>query len=43
MRRVIENILKVLAIILVVSWIAMVFIDYFKAKDEKDPLFCIKK
>lgn len=43
MRRIIENVLKVLAIILVVSWISMVFIDYFKAKDEKDPLFCIKK
>ena len=42
MRRLIENILKVLLVILLIGWVAMVFVDYFRNGDGKDPLFCLK-
>lgn len=43
MRRVIENIIKVLVIILLVGWVTIVFVDYFRNLDGKDPMFCLKE
>lgn len=43
MKRIIENIIKVLIILLVVAWIVIIFIDSFRTKEEKDPMFCIKE
>lgn len=43
MKKIIINIVKILIILLVIAWIAIIFIDYFKARDHQDPLFCIKE
>lgn len=43
MKRTIETILKVLVILLIIVWIVIVFIDFFRAKSEKDPMFCISE
>ena len=42
MKRIIETILKVVIIVLIVAWVAIVFIDFFRSKSEKNPYFCIK-
>ena len=43
MRRIVENITKVLLIMLFVGWVTIIFVDYFRNVDEKDPIFCIKE
>ena len=43
MRRIIENVVKVLFIVFLVAWVAMVFVDYFRNLDGKDPKFCLKE
>ena len=43
MRRIIENITKILLIVLLVGWVAIVFVDYFRNMDGKDPKFCLKQ
>lgn len=43
MKRIIENIVKVLIILLVIAWIVIIFIDFFRAKSEKNPMFCISE
>lgn len=43
MKRIIENIVKVLIILLVVAWIVIIFVDYFRAGDGKNPKFCISE
>ena len=42
MKRIIENILKVLVILLIVAWVVIVFIDFFRTTENKNPKFCIK-
>lgn len=37
------NILKTLTILLVIVWIGIIFIDYFKFQGGVDPVFCIKE
>lgn len=43
MKRIIENIVKVLIILLVVAWIVIIFIDFFRTRSEKNPMFCISE
>ena len=43
MKKVIINVLKIIAILLVIVWIGIIFVDYFKARDGHDPMFCIKE
>ena len=38
-----EGVVKTLLVLLLVGWVAIVFIDYFKSADGKDPKFCIKE
>lgn len=42
MRRIVEITVKVLLILAIVVWLTIVFIDFFRTKSEKDPLFCLK-
>ena len=42
MRRIVENIGKILLVIILALWIVVVFVDYFRNSDGKDPRFCIK-
>ncbi len=37
------DIIKVVVLALVLIWIICFFIDYFRARDAKDPFFCISK
>lgn len=43
MNRKVGNIIKVLIILLLVGWVTLVFVDYFRNANEKGPLFCLKK
>ena len=43
MRRIVENITKILLIILLIGWVSIVFTDYFRNVDGKDPIFCLKE
>lgn len=43
MKRVIITSIKVLIILIIVAWISIIFVDYFKAKDDKAPKFCISE
>ena len=43
MKKIIATCLKVLVIFLIVAWIAIIFIDYFKATSTGEPVFCIKE
>ena len=43
MRRLFDNIFKIILIALIVSWVTVVFVDYFRNMDSKDPIFCLKK
>lgn len=35
--------LKILVLIAFVAWVYIVFVDYFKARNDKMPVFCIKE
>lgn len=41
MKRIIENIVKVLVILLIIAWIVIIFIDYFRVGQGKNPKFCL--
>lgn len=43
MKRIIENVVKVLIILLVISWIVIIFIDFFRTRAGKDPVYCISE
>ena len=43
MKKIISNILIILIIILVITWIAIIFVDYFTVRNNKDPMFCLKE
>jgi len=43
MKKIVVTTLKIMVIVLIVAWIAMIFVDYFKARSEKPMLFCIKE
>lgn len=43
MKKIIVNIFKVMVILLVIAWIAIIFIDYFNVTNDKEPQFCIKE
>lgn len=34
--------LKVVSWVLIIAWMSVVVVDYFKVKNEKEPIFCIK-
>jgi hypothetical protein len=34
---------KVMVLVLFVAWVCIVFTDYFRTKNEKTPMFCIKE
>ena len=36
-------IVKVVVLVILLGWIIMVFTDYFRVREEKEPLFCISK
>lgn len=36
-----SDVIKVLILAVIVIWIICFFIDYFRARQEKNPLFCI--
>ena len=35
--------LKILVLVLIAAWVIIVFIDYFKTRNDQKPLFCIKE
>lgn len=41
MKKVIITILKVVILIALFAWIVIVFTDYFRVKNSKDPMFCL--
>ena len=43
MKRIIENIVKVLIILLLIAWIAIIFIDWYRTTQGKNPMFCISE
>lgn len=43
MKKGILMVLKILVLILFIAWILIVFIDYFKTRNEEMPVFCIKE
>ena len=43
MRRIVENIIKILLILILIGWVTIVFVDYFRNVDGKDPMFCLKE
>ncbi len=43
MKRKIEIVLKVLMILLIIAWITIIFVDFFRTKSEKNPMFCISE
>lgn len=38
-----NNIIKVIVLSVIIIWIICFFIDYFRARQSKMPLFCIKE
>lgn len=43
MKKVVIFILKILVLILLFSWIVMVFTDYFRVRQDKNPMFCVQE
>lgn len=43
MKRILETIFKVLFLVALIGWVTIVFYDYFRSKNGKDPKFCIKE
>ena len=43
MKKIIVNSIKVFIILLIIVWIVIIFVDYFKAKDGDNLRFCIKE
>ena len=43
MKKQILTVLKVLVLILIVVWVATVLFDYFKAKNNENPKFCLRE
>ncbi len=43
MKKTIITILKIAILVILFIWIVIVFTDYFRVRQSKDPLFCIKK
>ncbi len=37
------TVLKVLILLILFSWIVIVFVDYLRVRDDKDPMFCLSK
>lgn len=38
-----KTILKVLILFILFMWIILVFVDYFRVRNNNDPLFCLSK
>lgn len=36
-------VLKIVLLVLIIAWVGIVVIDYFNARNTKDPSFCIKE
>ena len=43
MKKVLITILKVVVLILILLWIIMVFVDYFRVKNGDKPLYCLSE
>lgn len=43
MKKTIITILKVVILIILFAWIVIVFTDYFRVRQSKDPMFCLSK
>lgn len=43
MKKTIMTILKIMILIILFAWIVIVFTDYFRVRQSKDPMFCIKE
>ncbi len=43
MKKIFITILKIAVLIFLFSWIVIVFTDYFRVKQNKDPMFCLKE
>ena len=39
----VKKIISIVVTILVVGWLALVFVDYFKVTNDKEAQFCIKR
>ena len=38
-----SDIIKIVVLALIIAWIVCFFIDYFRARQSKTPVFCIKE
>ncbi len=43
MKKIILTIIKVVVLLFLFGWIVIVFTDYFKVRNGKDPLFCLSE
>ncbi len=43
MKKTIVTILKVAILIILFAWIVIVFTDYFRVRQSKDPMFCLSE
>lgn len=43
MKKVIITILKVLILLILFLWIVLVFVDYFRVRNNNNPLFCLSE
>jgi len=43
MKKILATMVKGFFVTLVIAWIIIVFMDYFKVRDGKNPQFCIKE
>ena len=43
MKKVLITILKVVVLLLILLWIIMVFMDYFRVKNGDKPLYCLSE
>ena len=37
----IGNIIKAIVLLLIIAWIGLFFVDYFRAREEKSPMICL--
>lgn len=41
MKKVILTLIKIIVLVLLFAWMIIIIIDYFRVKNEKDPVFCL--
>lgn len=43
MKKILSMIFKILIILAIIAWVAIIFVDYFKVTSTGEPIFCIKE